>query len=89
LDIQSGNVTLEIEIDWTDELDETNEVNNLWSTNVIVQERTTSTDDSSGEQQSNSVLNEYNTTLWVGVVVLGLFAILVFMYGPNQIRKIE
>ena len=89
LDIQSGNVTLQIEIDWTDDLDETNELNNIWSTVVTVQDRGGETTDASGGQDNSSTLGEYNSLLWVGVVVLGLLALLVFMYGPNQIRKIE
>ena len=89
LDIQSGNVTLEIEIDWTDDIDETNELNNLWSTIVMVQDQDDAPTDSSGGQESSSTVGEYNSFLWVGVIVLGLLAILVFMYGPNQIRKIE
>ena len=89
LDIQSGEVTLEIEIDWTDEVDETNEVNNLWSTTITVQDRNTESSDSSNNEQSNSFLDEYNSVLWVSVIVLGLLTLLVFMYGPNQIRKVE
>ena len=89
LDIQSGNVTLEVEIDWTDDLDETNELNNLWSTVVMVLDRDDGPSDSSGAQETSSNLSEYNSFLWVGVIVLGLLAVLVFMYGPNQIRKIE
>ncbi len=89
LDIQSGNVTLEIEIDWTDDIDETNELNNLWSTIVLVQDSDDGPIDSSGEQESSSTLGEYKSFLWVGVITLGLLGILVFMYGPNQIRKIE
>ena len=89
LDIQSGNVTLEIEIDWTDDLDETNELNNLWSTVILVQDRDETPSDSSGGQENSSTLGEYNSFMWVGVIVLGLLALLVFMYGPNQIRKIE
>jgi hypothetical protein len=89
VDIQSGNVTLEIEIDWTDDIVETNELNNLWSTIVMVQNRDEGPSDSSGEQESSSTLGEYKSFLWVGVITLGLLGILVFMYGPNQIRKIE
>jgi len=89
LDIQSGNVTLEIEIDWTDDIEETNELNNLWSTVVMVQDRSEGPSDSSGGQDSSTTLGEYNSFLWVGVITLGLLGILVFMYGPNQIRKIE
>jgi hypothetical protein len=89
LDIQSGDVTLEIEVDWTDDVGETNEINNLWSTVITVQEDQEDTSDSEGEQQSNNVLNEYNSYIWVAVIVLGLLAVLVFMYGPNQIRKVE
>ena len=82
-------MTLEIEIDWTDEVDETNEVNNLWSTTITVQDRNTESSDSSNNEQSNSFLDEYNSVLWVSVIVLGLLTLLVFMYGPNQIRKVE
>ena len=89
LDIQSGNVTLEIEIDWTDDIEETNELNNLWSTAIMVQDRSEGPSDSSGGQDSSAALGEYNSFLWVGVITLGLLSILVFMYGPNQIRKIE
>lgn len=89
LDIQSGEVTLEIEIDWTDEVSETNEQNNLWSTTITVEDRNTGPSDSSNNEQSSSFLNEYNSALWVSVIVLGLVTLLVFMYGPNQIRKIE
>ena len=88
LDIQSGEVTLEIEVDWTDDVDETNEVNNVWSTTITVQDSADSSDDS-GNQESSSFLNEYNSMMWVLVIALGLFALLTFMYGPNQIRKIE
>ena len=89
LDIQSGDVTLEIEVDWTDDVAETNEINNLWSTVVTVQEDQEDTSDSEGDQQSSNALNEYNPYIWVAVIVLGLLAVLVFMYGPNQIRKVE
>ena len=89
LDIKSGEVTLEIEIDWTGEVDETNEVNNLWSTIITVQDRNESPGDSDNGLQTDSILNEYNSFLWISVTALGLFAILVFIYGPNQIRKIE
>ncbi len=89
LDIQSGNVTLVIEIDWTGDIEETNELNNLWSTVVMVQDRSEGPSDSSGGQDSSTTLGEYNSFLWVGVITLGLLGILVFMYGPNQIRKIE
>jgi len=88
LDIQSGEVTLEIEVDWTDDVDETNEVNNVWSTTIIVQERTDSSSNS-GNEESSSFFNEYNSMMWVLVIALGLIALLTFMYGPNQIRKIE
>ena len=62
---------------------------NLWSTIVMVQGRDDGPSDSSGEQESSSTLGEYKSFLWVGVFTLGLLSILVFMYGPNQIRKIE
>ena len=88
LDIQSGEVTLEIEIDWTDDVDETNEVNNLWSTAITVQDSDSPSIDTS-EQETSSFLNQYNSTMWVLVIALGLIALLVFMYGPNQIRKVE
>ena len=88
LDTQSGEVTLEIEVDWTDDVDETNEGNNLWSTTITIQGHTDSSSNS-GDQESSSFLNEYNSMMWVLVVALGLIALLTFMYGPNQIRKIE
>ena len=71
------------------DIDETNELNNLWSTIVLVQDSDDGPSDSSGEQESSSTLGEYKSFLWVGVITLGLLGILVFMYGPNQIRKIE
>ncbi len=89
LDIQSGEVTLEIEIDWTDEVDETNEVDNLWSTTITVQDRNLESSDSSNNEQSTPFLKEYNSALWVSVIVLGLLTLMVFLYGPNQIRKID
>ncbi|MDE0708208.1 MAG: hypothetical protein OSB33_04595 [Candidatus Poseidoniales archaeon] len=89
LDIQSGEVTLEIEIDWTGEIDETNEVNNLWSTTITVQDRNESPSDSDNGLQTDSLLNEYNSFLWISVTTLGLLALLIFIYGPNQIRKVE
>ena len=89
LDIQSGEVTLEIEIDWTDEVDETNEGNNLWSTIITVEDRDIDNSDSDNNEQAQSFLNDYNSALWVSVIVLGLVALLIFMYGPNQIRKVE
>jgi len=88
LDIQSGEMTLEIEVDWTDEVDETNEVNNLWSTTITVQDQDNSPGQSPGGVDSNG-FSDYNSYIWIGVVLLGLLAILVFMYGPNQIRKVE
>jgi len=89
LDIQSGDVTLEIEIDWTDEVDETNEVDNLWSTTITVQDRNLESSDSSNNGQSTPFMEEYNSALWVSDIVLGLLTLLVFLYGPNQIRKID
>ncbi len=89
LDIQSGDVTLEIEVDWTNEIVETNEINNIWSSNITVEASEGTPADSEGGQQSGNVLNDYNSYIWVAVVVLGLLAVLVFMYGPNQIRKVE
>ena len=89
LDIQSGEVTLEIEIDWTDDIDEVNELNNLWSTVLMVEANDVSSPDNSENQETSAMLNEYNSYIWVGVIILGLLGILVFMYGPNQIRKIE
>ena len=89
LDIQSGEVTLEIEIDWTDDIDEVNELNNLWSTVLMVEANDVSSPDNAENQETSAMLNEYNSYIWVGVIILGLLGILVFMYGPNQIRKIE
>ena len=89
LDIQSGEVTLEIEIDWTDDIDEVNELNNLWSTVLMVEANDISSPDNAENHETSSLLNEYNSYIWVGVIILGLLGILVFMYGPNQIRKIE
>ena len=89
LDIQSGEVTLEIEIEWTDDIDEVNELNNLWSTVLMVEANDVSSPDNSENQETSAMLNEYNSYIWVGVIILGLLGILVFMYGPNQIRKIE
>ena len=36
LDVQPGEVLLEVEIDWTGDIDETNEVNNVWSGTIVV-----------------------------------------------------
>ena len=32
----AGEVNLEVEIDWTGDIDETNEVNNIWSGTIVV-----------------------------------------------------
>ena len=88
LDIQSGEVSLEVEIDWTDTIDETNEDDNLWSSDITVHDREGTSGEASGSL-SDSNLSNYNAYLWVGVIILGLLGILVFMYGPNQIRKVE
>ena len=61
----------------------------MWSTVILVQEQDDGPSDSSDGQANSSTLGEYNSFMWVGVIVLGLLALLVFMYGPNQIRKIE
>ena len=86
LDVQPGEVLLEVEIDWTGDIDETNEVNNVWSSTIVVNP----TQSDSGETvNTEGALSAYSSYLWVGVVILGLLGILVFMYGPNQIQKIE
>ena len=86
LDVQPGEVLLEVEIDWTGDIDETNEVNNVWSGTIVVNP----TQSDAGETANkDGTLSAYSSYLWVGVVILGLLGILVFMYGPNQIQKIE
>tara|TARA_B000000532_G_scaffold58896_1_gene46196 strand:+ start:3039 stop:5501 length:2463 start_codon:yes stop_codon:yes gene_type:complete len=86
LDVQPGEVLLEVEIDWTGDIDETNEVNNVWSGTIVVNP----TQSDAGETaNTDGTLSAYSSYLWVGVVILGLLGILVFMYGPNQIQKIE
>ena len=86
LDVQPGEVLLEVEIDWTGDIDETNEVNNVWSGTIVVNP----TQSDVGETaNTDGALSAYSSYLWVGVVILGLLGILVFMYGPNQIQKIE
>ena len=76
----------EVEIDWTGDIDETNEVNNVWSGTIVVNP----TQSDAGETANkDGTLSAYSSYLWVGVVILGLLGILVFMYGPNQIQKIE
>ena len=86
LDVQPGEVNLEVEIDWTGDIDETNEVNNIWSGTIVVNPVQSEMGDSSN---SDGVLSAYSSYLWIAVVLLGLLGILVFMYGPNQIQKIE
>ena len=86
LDIQSGEVTLEVEVDWVGDIDETNEVNNLWSGTIVVNPVQANVDNSASTE---GALSDYSSYLWVGVILLGLLGILVFMYGPNQIQKIE
>jgi len=87
-DIRTGDFTLEVEVDWTNDVDETDEDLNLWSETITVHPNEIDSNDGQGEK-SNNFLYENNTLLWVSVFVLGLLGILVFMYGPNQIRKIE
>ena len=89
LDIQSGEVTLEIEIDWTGDIDETNEVDNLWTSTIVVNDRESSQQETSTDKPMSSLFNEYNTFLWVAVIVLGALSLVVLLYGPNQIRKVE
>ena len=86
LDVQPGEVLLEVEIDWTGDIDETNEVNNVWSGTIVVNPTQSDADETSN---ADGALSAYSSYLWVGVVILGLLGILVFMYGPNQIQKIE
>ncbi|MEE2758993.1 MAG: CARDB domain-containing protein [Candidatus Thermoplasmatota archaeon] len=86
LGLQSGEVTLEVEIDWTGDIDETNEVNNVWSGTIVVNSVGPETNQ---ETNNGGALSEYSSYMWVGVIILGLLGILVFMYGPNQIQKIE
>ena len=86
LDIQSGEVTLEVEVDWVGDIDETNEVNNLWSGTIVVNPVQANVDNTASTE---GALSDYSSYLWVGVILLGLLGILVFMYGPNQIQKIE
>ena len=86
LDVQPGEVLLEVEIDWTGDIDETNEVNNIWSGTIVVNPTQSDADETSN---ADGALSAYSSYLWVGVVILGLLGILVFMYGPNQIQKIE
>ena len=66
--------------------DETNEVNNIWSGTIVVNPVQSELGDSSN---SDGALSAYSSYLWIAVVLLGLLGILVFMYGPNQIQKIE
>ena len=86
LDVQPGEVLLEVEIDWTGDIDETNEVNNVWSGTIVVNPTQSDADETAN---ADGALSAYSSYLWVGVVILGLLGILVFMYGPNQIQKIE
>jgi len=86
LDVQPGEVLLEVEIDWTGDIDETNEVNNVWSGTIVVNPAQSDADETAN---ADGALSAYSSYLWVGVVILGLLGILVFMYGPNQIQKIE
>ena len=86
LDVQPGEVNLEVEIDWTGDIDETNEVNNIWSGTIVVNPVQS---EMGGPSNSDGVLSAYSSYLWIAVVLLGLLGILVFMYGPNQIQKIE
>ena len=86
LDVQPGEVLLEVEIDWTGDIDETNEVNNIWSGTIVVNPTQSDADETAN---ADGALSAYSSYLWVGVVILGLLGILVFMYGPNQIQKIE
>jgi hypothetical protein len=86
LDVQPGEVLLEVEIDWTGDIDETNEVNNVWSGTIVVNPAQS---DAGVTANTDGPLSAYSSYLWVGVVILGLLGILVFMYGPNQIQKIE
>jgi len=89
LGIQSGEVTLMIEVDWTGDIDETNEVDNLWTSTIVVNDRDSSPQESNSDKPVSSLFNEYNSVIWVAVIVLGLLAFVVLLYGPNQIRKIE
>ncbi len=86
LDVTSGEITLEVEIDWTGEVDETNEVNNIWSSKIVVNPAQS---DMVENEKTDGALRAYSSYLWIGVILIGLVAILVFMYGPNQIQKIE
>ena len=89
LGIQSGEVTLKIEIDWTGDIDETNEVDNLWTSTIVVNDQDSSPQESTVDKPVSSLFNEYNSLIWVAVIFLGLLAFVVLLYGPNQIRKIE
>ena len=87
LGVDSGEINLKIEVDYTDSIDETNEIDNIWSTELTVNLNPNA--EPSGGDTSPSLMSQYNSMLWVAVVALGLFGLVVFLYGPNQIRKIE
>ena len=87
LGVDSGEVELKIEVDYKGVIDETNELDNEWVTKITV--NLDSDLESPTGENSSSLMSQYNSVWWVAVIILGLFAIVIFLYGPNQIRRVE
>lgn len=85
----SGNVTLSIEIDWTDEIDETNEVNNLISYPLVVEPGVENPGTPSDASESESKGDGNSKMLWGGLIIVGLFGLALLQLGPGRIRRIE
>jgi hypothetical protein len=83
---QVGIVELTVEVDWTLDIDESNELNNIFTTNltidngVEIQDISTSSDD-------GPVLS--SVMIWTLAIVIFVLSILFLQIGPNKIRKIE
>ena len=81
---EAGDVRLSIEVDWTEEVDETNEANNLWSTDLQVQSKAGSTGTTESEEDLPST-----RLLWGGVIIVGLIGLGLLQLGPGRIRRIQ
>ncbi|MDP6906402.1 MAG: CARDB domain-containing protein [Candidatus Thalassarchaeaceae archaeon] len=82
----AGMVDLEIEIDWTSDIEETNEINNHWSTSIEI-----FADDYNEVSETSSSDDDGFTVeiIWFIATLVFLLAIIFIQIGPNRIRKIE